>query len=73
MKRCHTIDSLGLDAMEQPKARRGDFPRYLLMVDGQTLKIETRAALAKKLASIYSEPPAVFVNCAGGLTVNFEN
>lgn len=68
----HTIESLGIKAIERPAAERGTFPRYLVTCDGSTKEVKTPAALAKLIAVIYSELPAVFVNAGKGVTINFD-
>ena len=68
----HTIESLGIKAVERPAAERGTFPRYLVTCDGITNEVKTTGALVKLLSGIYSEPPAVFVNAGKGITINFD-
>ena len=71
MKTYHTIESLNLKSLERSSADRAGFPRYLVNVDCDLLKIETPAKLRRVLASIYSETPKVFVNAGNGLTIDF--
>jgi hypothetical protein len=68
----HTIESLGIKALERPASERGDFPRYLVSVDGKTETIKTPAALRRLLAVICSPAPTVFVNAGKGITINFD-
>lgn len=68
----HTIEGLGIKALERPAAERGTFPRYLVTCDGITNEVKTPSALVKLLSGIYSELPAVFVNAGNGITINFD-
>jgi len=72
MRAYHTTESLGIKALERPAYERGDFPRYLVTVDGKTETVKTPRALQKLLGSIYSERPEVFVNAGNGISINFD-
>ena len=72
MSTYHTVESLGIKAMERPSSQRGTFPRYLVMADGTTITVRTTRALEKLLGVIYSERPEVFVNAGKGITINFD-
>ena len=72
MSTYHTVESLGIKAMERPSSQRGTFPRYLVMADGATITVKTPRALEKLLGVIYSERPEVFVNAGKGITINFD-
>lgn len=69
----HTIESLGLLAFERPAKTRAGFPRFLVKVDCQWIKIKTLPSLRKTIASIYSETPRIFVNAGNGLTIDFDD
>lgn len=68
----HTAESLGIKSVERAASERGTFPRYLVIVDGETLEIKTPRALKNLLGEIYSERPEVFVNVGKGITINFD-
>ena len=74
MKAYHTLDSLKLGEVQIfSTIRQGDFPRYLVAADGVMTPAKTSRALARILSTIYSEPPHVFRNAGGGLTLDFDN
>ena len=69
MRAYHTLDSLKLGEVQ---IRQGDFPRYIVAADGVMTQAKTPRALARILSTIYAEPPHVFRNAGGGLTIDFD-
>ena len=72
MSTYHTVESLGIKAIERPASERGTFPRYLVTADGKTSQIKTLRALKNLLGVIYAERPEVFVNAGKGITIDFD-
>ena len=72
MSTYHTVESLGIKAIERAASERGTFPRYLVTADGKTSQIKTLRALKNLLGVIYSERPEVFVNAGKGISINFD-
>ena len=73
MKSYHSIESLRLSEVKTlGTIRRRDFPRYLVACDGVMTQAKTPRTLARILSGIYSEPPHVFRNAGGGLTLDFD-
>ena len=72
MSTYHTVESLGIKAIERPASERDTFPRYLVTADGKTSQIKTLRALKNLLGVIYSERPEVFVNAGKGISINFD-
>ena len=72
MSTYHTVESLGIKAIERPAFERGTFPRYLVTADGKTSEVKTPRALKNLLGVIYSERPEVFINAGKGITINFD-
>lgn len=73
MKKYHTIESLGIKAIERPASERGTFPRYTVYVDSSRIEVKTPRALEKLLGGIYSETPSVFRNAGRGITIDFDS
>ena len=72
MKSYHTIESLRLKALEAPLSVRGTFPRYMVNVDCETLRVTTPVALRRFLGVIYADAPHVYKNAGGGITIDFD-
>lgn len=72
MSTYHTIESLGIKAIERSASERGTFPRYLVTADGETSEVKSPRALEKLLSVIYSHRPEVFINAGKGITINFD-
>ena len=73
MRAYHTLDSLKLGEVQiLSTIRQGDFPRYMVAADGVMTQAKTPRALARILSTIYAEPPHVFRNAGGGLTIDFD-
>ena len=68
----HTIENLGIKAIERAASERGTFPRYMVIVDEAVHEIKTPRALQKLLNGIYAERPVVFVNAAKCITIDFD-
>jgi hypothetical protein len=72
VNKTHTIESLGIKAIERPASERGTFPRYMVVADEVVHQIKTPSALRKLLNVIYAERPTVFVNAAKCITIDFD-
>jgi len=72
MKSYHSIESLRLSEVQALGTVRGNFPQYLVACDGTLTPAKSPRTLARILSGIYSEPPHVFRNAGGGLTLDFD-
>ena len=72
MSTYHTVESLGIKAIERPASERGTFHRYTVIADGLSSRIKTPRDLKNLLAVIYAEQPRVFVNAGKGVTIDFD-
>lgn len=75
--RSWTTGELGVNELESEwmrlsKEERGTQARYTVMVDGETLLVNTPAALRKLLSGIVSTRPVVFRNFGKGVTIDFD-
>lgn len=68
-KKYWTAESLDLASLYSQARTKGDFTVF---VDERMYHYKTRRAFEKALLSIYSEKPRAFINCGGGVTLNFD-
>jgi len=64
------IRDLGIK--ECRKSERGTFPRFTVIVDGESTPLYTLRHLSDLAQVIYATAPRVFVNAGKGITVDFD-
>ena len=67
-----TVEEVLKGVVELPRSKRGTFPRFTVICDGDRFEIRTLAKLQQILQCTYASQPKVFVNAGKGLTIDFD-